>query len=142
MADRAGPIQRLLSRTQNHSPGVYLSMTSTDIDSNRPRPLKIAIVRKLSISATDFVDARGKSLAIAAFMALSDRFIPGKPRRREAAICFRMISLVEKTAGGGDSCQYRRPSATHGNLLISNNLPRRGTVFLESVFITEGSSIK
>jgi hypothetical protein len=56
---------------QNQSPGVYLSRTNTERDSSRPRPLKIATVTNASIFATDVADARGRSLAIAAFTSFS-----------------------------------------------------------------------
>jgi transketolase C-terminal domain/subunit len=44
----------------------------TDSDRSSPTPLKIATVSKLSMLAIDAAEARGKSLASAAVMSLSN----------------------------------------------------------------------
>ena len=61
------------ARDQNHSPGMYRSAISTDNDRSRPTPQNSAMEINDPMSSADFVDSRGRSRAIAMFMAVSPR---------------------------------------------------------------------
>ena len=77
---RSAPIARrfrpggfLLRRSgQNHSPGMYWSRINTERDRSRPAPLKSATVTNVSMLAIDVADARGRNLAIAAVISISN----------------------------------------------------------------------
>ena len=50
---------------------MYRSRITTESEISRPVPQNSAMQMKDSISATDFADARGRSLAMAAFISAS-----------------------------------------------------------------------